>query len=146
MTVRFIPDGFHSITPNTILEDVEKAIEFYRRAFGAEEKLRLTLPDGKIVHCELQIGDSRLNLAEAMEGWPLHPLLAQIHVQDSDAVFAQAVHAGATVIMPVTDMFFGAREGRVRDPFGNTWTISTRKEEVSAEEMQRRLDQYAASE
>jgi PhnB protein len=139
MTVPPIPEGFHTITPNIIVDGVESAIEFYKKAFGAEEKVRLTMPDGKITHCELTIGDSRLNIGEAMEGWPAHPLLAQIYVEDADAVFEQAVNAGAKVVMPMTDMFFGSREGRVVDSFGGTWTISTRKEIVSAEEMQRRL-------
>jgi PhnB protein len=125
MAVHFIPEGFHTITPNTIVADAAQAIDFYRRVFDAIEKVRLTMPDGKIVHCELQIGDSRVNLAEAMEGWPLHGLLAQIYVPNSDSVFARAI------------------EGRVLDPFGNTWTISTLKEKVSPEEMQRRLDEYA---
>jgi PhnB protein len=144
LSVHFIPEGFHTITPNAIVGEAAKAIEFYERVFGAKEKLRLTLPDGKIAHAELEIGDSRFNLAEAMEGWMLHPLLAQIHVADSDAVFARAIGAGAKEIMPMTDMFFGAREGRVLDPFGNTWTISTLKERVSPAEMQRRLDDYAS--
>jgi PhnB protein len=145
MPVSFRPDGFHTITPNAIVEDPGKAIEFYMRVFGAEEKLRLTMPDGTIVHAELQIGDSRLNLAAAMEGWPLHPLLVQLYVPDSDAVFVRAVEAGATEIVPMTDMFFGTREGRVRDPFGNTWTISTRTASLTGEEMQQRLLEYAAS-
>ncbi len=140
MSVRPIPEGFHTITPNTIVENAKNAIAFYEKAFGAEEKVRLTLPDGRIAHSELQIGDSRLNLADAMDGWPVHGLLAQIHVPDSDAMFKRAVDAGAKVSMPMTDMFFGTREGRVVDPFGNTWTISTRKEEVSPEEMQRRIN------
>jgi PhnB protein len=135
-----IPDGFHTITPNIIIDGVENAIKFYKQAFGAEEKVRLTLLDGKIVHCELTIGDSRLNIGEAMEGWPAHPLLAQIYVEDADIVFEQAVRAGAKIVMPMSDMFFGSREGRVVDPFGGTWTISTRKEIVSPEEMQRRLN------
>jgi PhnB protein len=140
MSISAIPEGFHTITPNVIVEDAKKAIEFYKKAFGAEEKVRLTMPDGKIVHCELLIGDSRLNLAEPMEDWPAHSLLAQIHVEDSDALFKRAVDAGAEVKMPMTDMFFGSREGRVTDPFGSTWTISTRKEAVSPDEMQRRLN------
>jgi PhnB protein len=144
MGAHFIPDGFHTITPNTIVADAAKAIEFYVRVFEAEEKVRLTMPGGKVVHCELQIGDSRVNLAEAMEGWPLHALLAQIYVPDSDATFARAIGAGAKELMPVTDMFFGAREGRVLDPFGNTWTISTLKEKVTPLEMQRRLEAYAS--
>lgn len=139
-----VPKGFHTITPNTIIEGASRAISFYKEAFGAEEKVRLTMPDGKIAHCELQIGDSRVNLADAMEGWPAHKLLAQIHVKDSDEVFGRAVNAGATVVSPMTDMFFGSREGRVLDPFGNTWTISTHKEDVSPEEMQRRLDSQMA--
>jgi PhnB protein len=117
---------------------------FYKRAFGAEEVLRLSMPDGKVVHCELKFGDSRVNLGESMEGWPEHTLLAQIFVADSDAVFAQAVKAGAEVLSPMTDMFFGSREGRVLDPFGSTWTISTHKETVSVEEMQSRLNALAA--
>jgi PhnB protein len=139
MSVPPIPEGFHTITPNLIVQGVEKAIEFYKKAFGAEEKLRLSLPDGTIVHCELAIGDSRLNIGEALDGWPAHPLLAQIYVEDSDALFERAVNAGARVIMPMTDMFFGSREGRVVDSFGGTWTISTRKTMVSPEEMQRML-------
>jgi len=140
MLAGHIPEGFHTLTPNAIVEDAAQAIDFYKRVFDAVEKVRLCMPDGKIVHCELQIGDSRLNLAESMEGWPLHPLLAQIFVPDSDATFQRALAAGAKETMPMTDMFFGAREGRVMDPFGNTWTISTKKEDVSPEEMQRRLD------
>ena len=139
MSISPIPEGFHTITPNIIIAGVEKAIEFYKLAFGAEEKFRLAMPDGTIVHCELAIGDSCLNIGEAMDGWPVHPLLAQIYVQDADVVFERAVNAGARVIMPMTDMFFGSREGRVVDSFGGTWTISTRTEVVSPEEMQRRL-------
>ncbi len=141
MSVSPIPEGFHTITPNIIVDDAKKAIEFLRAALGAEEIVKLTLPDGKIVHCELQIGDSRLNLGESMEGWPAHGLVAQLYVANSDELFARAVAAGAKVVMPMTDMFFGSREGRVSDPFGNIWTIATRKERVSYEEMQRRVNE-----
>jgi PhnB protein len=102
------------------------------------------MPYGKVVHCELKFGDSRVNLGESMEGWPEHTLLAQMFVADSDAVFAQAVKEGAEVLSAMTDMFFGSREGRVLDPFGSTWTISTHKENISVEEMQRRLNALAA--
>jgi PhnB protein len=141
MSVSFVPEGFHTITPNIIVDDAKKAIEFLAAALGAEEIVKLTLPDGKIVHCELQIGDSRLNLGESMEGWPAHGLVAQLYVANSDDLFARAVAAGAQVVMPMTDMFFGTREGRVSDPFGNIWTIATRKERVSYEEMQRRINE-----
>lgn len=145
MSVSPVPEGFHTITPNIIVDDASKAIEFLRKALGAEEIVKLTLPDGKIVHCELQIGDSRLNLGESMEGWPAHGLVAQIYVANSDELFARAVAAGAKVVMPMTDMFFGSREGRVSDPFGNVWTIATRKERVSYEEMQRRINAQMSS-
>jgi PhnB protein len=141
MSVSFVPEGFHTITPNIIVDDAKKAIAFLAAALGAEEIVKLTLPDGKIVHCELQIGDSRLNLGESMEGWPAHGLVAQLYVANSDELFARAVAAGAQVVMPMTDMFFGTREGRVSDPFGNIWTIATRKERVSYEEMQRRINE-----
>jgi PhnB protein len=144
MSIRPIPEGFHTITPNIIVQGAEKAVEFYKNAFGAEEKVRLKMPDGTITHCELMIGDSRLNLGEAMDGWPVHPLLAQLFVEDSDALFKRAVDAGAKVTMPMTDMFFGFRVGHVVDPFGGTWVISTRKEDVSTEEIQRRIDQSAS--
>ena len=144
MSVNPIPAGFHTIAPNIIVKNIDAASSFYKRAFGAEEILRLVMPDGKVTHCELKFCDSRLNLGESMEGWPEHNLLAQIFVADSDAVFAQAVEAGAKVLSPMTDMFFGSREGRVLDPFGSTWTISTHKENVSVEEMQRRLNALVA--
>jgi PhnB protein len=140
MSISAVPDGFHTITPNIIVERVEDAVSFYVTAFGAEEIMRLTMPDGRIVHCELKFGDSRLNIGIAMDGWPAHPLLAQIFVDDSDAIFKRVVAAGCKPLTQVTDMFFGFREGRVVDPFGNTWTISTRKEDISHDEMQRRLD------
>lgn len=132
------------MAPNIIVENVDAAVSFYKRAFGAEEILRLSIPDGKVTHCELKFGDSRLNLGESMEGRPEHTLLARIFVADSDVVVAQAVEADAEVFSPMTDMFFGSREGRVLDPFGSTWTISTHKENVSIEEMQRRLNTLAA--
>ena len=144
MNTNGIPKGFHTITPNTIVKNVDKAVEFYTKVFGAEEVLRLNTPDGKIVHCELKFGDSRINLGESMEGWLEQPLLAQIYVADSDAIFALAIKAGAKELSPVSDMFFGSREGRVIDPFGNTWTISTHKENISCEEMQRRLNSLYA--
>jgi PhnB protein len=144
MSVNPIPAGFHTITPNIIVKNIDAAVSFYKRAFGAEEILRLSMPDGKATHCELKFGDSRVNLGEVTEGWPEHSLLAQIFVADSDKVFAQAVEAGAQVLSPMTDMFFGSREGRVLDPFGSTWTISTHTEDVSVEEMQQRLNALAA--
>lgn len=139
MTAPWLPNGFHTITPNIIAEDAEQTVSFLKRAFGATENYRLTLSNGKITHCELKIGDSIINLGTAMEGWPAHGLIAQIFVVSPDALFERAVRAGATVMMPMTDMFFGVREGRVSDPFGNVWIIATLNERLAPEEMQRRL-------
>ena len=139
MSAQWLPKGFHTITPNIIVDDAEQAVAFLKNALGATESYRLTMSDGKIVHCELKIGNSILNLGASMEGWPARGLVAQIYVEDSDALFQRAVQAGAKVIMPMTDMFFGSREGRLEDPFGNVWTIATLKEEVPPEEMQRRM-------
>jgi len=139
MNESWIPKGFRTITPNIIVENAESAIAFLKRALGAAEQYRLTTSNGKVAHCELKLGNSVLNLGESMDGFPAHGLVAQIYVEDSDALFEQAVAAGASVVMPMTDMFFGSREGRIADPFGNVWTIATLKEAVSPDEMQRRM-------
>lgn len=139
MTAPWLPDGFHTVTPNIIAEDAEQAVDFLKRAFGAIENYRLTLSDGKITHCEIRIGDSVINLGSAMEGWPAHGLIAQIFVERPDALFERAVSAGATLLMPMTDMFFGIREGRLSDPFGNVWIIAKLTDRTSPAEMQRRL-------
>ncbi len=139
MSEPWIPKGFHTVTPNIIVDDAEAAIAFLKRAFGVSEHFRLTFANGKVAHCELALGDSIVNLGEAMEGFPACGLVAQVYVENADALFERAVKAGATVVMPMTDMFFGAREGRVSDPYGNAWTIATLKEHVPPEEMQRRM-------
>ena len=139
MSTRWIPKGFHTITPNIVVDNAEQALMFLKEALSAVENYRLTLSNGKITHCELKLGDSVLNLGESMEGWPAHGLVAQIYVENSDELFQRAVDAGAKVLMPMTDMSFGSREGRIADPFGNVWTIATLKEEVAPEEMQRRM-------
>ena len=139
MTTSKVPKGFHTITPNIVVADAELAVAFLKKAFGFAENYRLTLSNGKITHCELKLGDSILNLGESMEGWPAHGLIAQIYVENSDELFRRAVDAGAKVLMPMTDMFFGSREGRIADPFGNVWTIATLQEELEPKEMQRRM-------
>jgi PhnB protein len=139
MSTPWLPKGFGTITPNIIVDDAEQAISYFKKALGAIENYRLTMADGSITHCELRIGDSIINLGTAMEGWPARALTAQIFVEDADALFQRAVACGAQVIMPMTDMFFGSREGRVTDPCGNVWTIATLKEELTPTEMQRRM-------
>ena len=153
--VQPIPEGYHSLTPALIVHNAAAAIEFYKRAFGAQELARMPAPDGPhIWHAELQIGDSRLMLGdefpemgECRAPTSLGGTATSLHlyVEDADAVFQRAVEAGATVSMPLTDTFWGDRYGKVTDPFGHQWGIAMRQEEVSDEEMQRRAEAYAAA-
>ncbi|PYU93668.1 MAG: glyoxalase [Acidobacteria bacterium] len=144
--VKPIPQGYHTATPYLIVNDGAKAIEFYKKAFGATELFRMAGPDGKIGHAEIKIGDSPIMLADevpamghrspqSLGGSPVSILL---YVEDVDAVFNQAVAAGAKVARPVADQFYGDRTGGVTDPFGHAWYIATHKEDVSSEELQKR--------
>jgi PhnB protein len=139
MNESWIPKGFNTVTPNIIVDNADEAIAFFKRGLGATEQYRLTMSNGKVAHCELRFGDSVVNVGASMEGFPPRSLIAQIYVDNSDALFERAVAAGASAVMPMTDMFFGSREGRISDPFGNIWTIATLREEVSPDEMQRRI-------
>jgi len=144
--VKAIPEGYHAVTPYLIVNDGARAIEFYKKAFGATELFRMAGPDGKIGHAEIKIGDSPIMLADevpamghrspqSLGGSPVSILL---YVEDVDAVFNQAVAAGAKVARPVADQFYGDRTGGVTDPFGHAWYIATHKEDVSSEELQKR--------
>jgi PhnB protein len=144
-TVSPIPAGYHTATPYLVIKDAAKAIEFYKQAFGAQEIFRMPKPDGTIMHGEIQIGDSRLMLADesavgahspqSLNGTPVSIFL---YVADVDAAFNQAVSAGAKPTTPVQDMFWGDRYGRVTDPFGHQWHVATHKEDVSPAEMGQR--------
>ena len=148
--VRGIPDGFHSLTPSLICRETPKAMEFYKRAFGATEISRFAGPDGKIMNAQMRIGDSIFMLTEENLEWeaksPLSlsgsPVSIQIYVEDTDKVFNTAVAAGATVSMPVEDMFWGDRWGSITDPFGHRWAIATRKKELNDDEMQRAAGEF----
>jgi len=141
--VRGIPEGFHSLTPSLMCRETPKAMEFYARAFGAVEISRFAGPDGKIMNAQMRIGDSIFMLSEENLEWdaksPLtlngSPVSIQIYVEDTDKVFNTAVAAGASVSMPVEDMFWGDRWGSVTDPFGHHWAIATRKKEMTDDEM-----------
>ena len=144
-----IPAGHHTITPHLIVKGASEAIEFYKRAFGAEELSRMPFPgpDGqmKLGHAELQIGDSRLFLADefpqqgATGPSGSSPVTIHMYVTDADAVFDRAVKAGATAQMPPADMFWGDRYARVVDPFGHHWSIATHLEDLTPEQMQQRM-------
>jgi PhnB protein len=147
MPVKPVPDGYHTATPYLIVNGAAAAIEFYKRAFGAEAKSCMSSPDGKVGHAEIKIGDSPIMLADehpemgfrgpkSIGGSPVGLLL---YVKDADAVFARAVAAGAATLRPLADQFYGDRSGTVMDPFGHVWTIATHKEDVPPEEVERRF-------
>ncbi|MBC8006243.1 MAG: VOC family protein [Verrucomicrobia bacterium] len=145
------PKGFNTLTPYINVKGALEAIEFYKRAFGATEVGRISMPDGSIAHAELQIGDSRIMLAEENAQWGNvspqtlggSPVALCIYVENVDAVFAKALEEGATITgdMEVKDQFYGDRAGSLTDPFGHKWSIMTHLEDVSFEEMQKRMDQ-----
>jgi PhnB protein len=142
--VKAIPEGYHTITPHIIVRDANRAIDFYKRAFGAEELGRMPGPDGKgIMHAVIRIGNSMLMLADEFPGMDsLSPatvggtsVTLHLYVEDVDVVTDRAVKAGATVKMPVADMFWGDRYGIVADPFGHRWSIATHKQDLTAAEV-----------
>lgn len=140
MTVRPIPEGYRTLTPGMSVRDANRAVDFFKRAFGAEERHRFTLPDGTLMQAEMQLGDSRFVVGEVMPGTQPRQLHAQLFVEDCDAMVQRAVEAGATLKEPVTLKWYGNRTGRIIDPFDNEWLISTRVEDVSDEEMRRRFE------
>jgi PhnB protein len=135
--VPHIPSGYHTVTSALALKDAHRALEFYARAFGAEERMRLSTPDGTLAHAELQIGDSIVMVSEASRE-PVTSASLYLYVPNVDDVVARAAAAGAQVTMPPADMFWGDRFGRVTDPFGVRWDVATHQEDVSPEEMARR--------
>jgi PhnB protein len=146
MAVKAIPEGYHTLTPYIEIENAGEAIEFYKRAFGAKEQVRMDAPGGKIGHAELEIGDSLLMLADPFPQSSIRTpkdlggttVNLFMYVEDADAVVQQAVDSGATVTRPVENMFWGDRFGIVTDPYGHTWSIATHVEDVSPEEMEER--------
>ena len=146
MAVNPIPQGYHSVTPYLIIEGAGEAIEFYKKAFGAKELFRFPGPDGTVGHAEIKIGDSPIMLADAYPAMGYNgpkslggsPVSLMIYVENVDTVFNQAVEAGATVKEAVSDKFYGDRIGSLIDPFGHVWHVSTHKEDVSMEEMEKR--------
>jgi len=144
--VKPIPEGYHTATPYLIVKDAARAIEFYKKAFGATELMRMPGPGGKIGHAEIKIGDSPIMLADEVPGMGFRspeslggsPISILLYVEDVDVVFSEALAAGAKVQRPVADEFYGDRTGGVTDPFGHVWYIATHKEDVSPEEMKKR--------
>jgi PhnB protein len=152
MSAETPPRGYHSITPAIVVRDAAQAIDFYRRAFGAEEVSRMAGPGGSIMHAEIRIGDSMVMLGEENEQWgtksPLstngNPGSLHVYVADADTAFQRAVDEGASVVYPLEDAFWGDRYGKVRDPFGHEWGIATRVREMTNEEMEKAGQEWMA--
>ena len=147
MAAKTVPEGFRTITPHLIVKGAGQAIDFYKKAFGAEEVMRMPGPDGKsVMHAELKVGDSMFMIADEFPNMGCvgpqtlgnSPVGIHLYVNDADTVFNQAVKAGATVKMPMTDMFWGDRYGKLQDPFGHHWSVATHKEDVTPQECAKR--------
>jgi PhnB protein len=145
-SVKAVPDGYHTVTPYLIVHNAAEALEFSSRAFGAVEVMRFAGPNGKIMHAEMTIGDSRIMVADEFpQMGAISPrslggtaVGLAIYVEKVDAVYNRAIGAGATMIAAVKDQFYGDRSGTLQDPFGHRWTISTHTEDVSPEELEKR--------
>jgi PhnB protein len=153
MGVKPIPEGYHTVTPYIQVDDAAKAIEFYQRAFGAKERLRMPGPNNTIAHAEIDIGDSVIMLSDPFPQSPLKTpkeigastASLMIYTEDADELVQQAVDAGAKITMPVETQFWGDRYGRVEDPFGHNWQIATHVEDVPPAEMAKRAEEAMAS-
>jgi len=147
--VHYIPEGYHSVTPYLIIKGAAKAIEYYKNVFGATEVQRMEGPDGRVGHAELQIGDSRIMLADeypemgyrSAESIGGSPVSLYVYLPDCDKVVEKAAAEGAKILKPVADQFYGDRSGFIQDPFGHFWGVATHTEDVSAEEIEKRAKQ-----
>lgn len=150
--VQAIPTGYAGVTSYLIIRDAAKAIDFYKKAFGATEVMRLPAPGGKVGHAELKIGEGFVMLADespemghrSVQSYGGSPVSLMFYVQDVDKSFAQAIAAGGVAKNPVKDQFYGDRSGTLTDPFGLLWTIATHKEDIAAPEMQKRMAKMMA--
>ncbi len=153
MATKSIPDGYHSVTPYLIVKGAAAAIDFYKRAFGAVEQMRMQAPGGRIGHAELRIGDSVIMLADEHPEMGHHSpqslggaaVSLLIYIDGVDEVFKRAVANGAKELQPVKDQFYGDRSGTLRDPFGHQWTLATHIEDIPPDEMRRRAEKFMQS-
>ena len=151
MAVQPIPPGYHTVTPYLYIKGAKQAIEFYQKAFGATELMRMPDPGGRIMHAEIRIGDSRIMMSDpVMDGkgpkaYGGSPASLWIYVADCDALYKRAVAAGAKSTMEVGDQFWGDRFGAVSDPFGYRWSFATRKEDLTSAELEKRQAEFFKS-
>jgi uncharacterized glyoxalase superfamily protein PhnB len=144
-----VPEGMRTVTPHLICAGAADAIEFYKKAFGAVELTRMPGSDGKVMHASIRIGDSVIMLNDEFPEWGSFgakhfkgsPVIIHLYVENADATFDQAVRAGAKITMPLEDMFWGDRYGKLEDPFGHQWSIGTHVRDVSPDEMQKAMEQ-----
>jgi len=153
-TAKSLPDGMHTLNPHLVCADCAGAIEFYRKAFGAKEEMRLPREDGKLMHASMRVGDSMLLLMDEFPEWGAKgprlvggtPVTIHMVVDDVDAVFARAVDAGAKAVMPPADQFWGDRYGVIEDPYGHSWSLSTPSEKpLSQEEILENMKNMASA-
>ena len=146
MTTKSIPPGYHTLTPHLVVRDAARAIDFYKKAFGAQELARMPGPDGKgIMHAEVKIGDSIVMLGEECPQGTTKspqqlngsPVVLHVYVENADEFFKRATQAGAQSVMPVQDMFWGDRYGRLKDPFGHEWSVATHTRDLTPDQMQK---------
>ncbi|SFK24431.1 Uncharacterized conserved protein PhnB, glyoxalase superfamily [Methylocapsa palsarum] len=148
--VKPIPDGMHRVTPHLVCDGAAGAIDFYEKAFGAVEEMRLAGPQGRLMHARIRIGDSAIMLVDEFPQWGSFgpkslkgtPVTIHLFVEDADAAAARAVEAGAKLILPVTDMFWGDRYGVIEDPYGHRWSIATHVRDLSAEEIAQAMPKH----
>ncbi len=147
MAVKPIPDGYQSVTPYLIVSGAAKALDYYKQAFGAKERMRVPMPEGRIAHAEIEIGDSVVMLADEFPQMGAKspttiggtPVGICLYVKDVDSIFKQAIAAGGREEKPLQNQFYGDRSGTLVDPFGHKWTVATHIEDVSSEELSRRM-------
>jgi PhnB protein len=152
MAVQPVPEGYNTVTPYLSVDDASAAIDFYQRALGAKESVRMSGPGGAIMHAELELGDSRVMLSDPFPQFTPRPpkelggtsVSIFLYVEDVDALYQQATDAGASSVAEPEDMFWGDRFASILDPFGHSWTIATHVEDVEPAEMQRRIEEWSA--
>ncbi len=149
---QIVPQGYHTVTPNVVVNDPAEALEFYKKAFGAEETVRMPGPDGRIIHAEMRIGDSVMMIAPEMpdmgtsspKKYGGSPVGFYVYVEDVDAAWKRALDAGAKSTMPLADMFWGDRTGRLEDPFGHSWSLAEHVKDPTPEEIDKGQEAFFA--